>query len=65
MLPQHLPAASPSGPGGWVPCGLDRHLGPFDPLHELSGWLGTDWFTCTACRCMVTRANARADRFAA
>lgn len=57
VLPANLASLAPlSAPP--VPCGLDRHLGPFEPVDELRAWLGTDWFHCRCCRAMVTRANA-------
>ncbi|HEY0014731.1 MAG TPA: hypothetical protein VGC13_00370 [Longimicrobium sp.] len=40
-------------------CGMDRHVGPFEPLGELASFLGTDWFCCRACRATVTRRNVR------
>jgi hypothetical protein len=40
-------------------CGMDRHVGPFEPLGELRAFLGTDWFCCRACRSTVTARNAR------
>ena len=61
VLPRNLSEA----PGARVPCGLDMHLGPFEPLDELRAWLGTDWFCCRQCRAVVTRANATARRVAA
>lgn len=48
-----------------VPCALDLHFGPFEPLPELRGWLGTDWLTCRACRSPVTRATADSRKIAA
>lgn len=42
-----------------VPCGMDRHVGPFEPVEELASFLGTSWFCCRACQAMVTRSNAR------
>jgi hypothetical protein len=44
--------------GSGVPCGLDRHFGPFEPMDGLGAFLGTEWFTCRGCRALVTRANA-------
>jgi hypothetical protein len=52
------PTVSPPRPGGLIPCGLDRHFGPFEALDPLRGWLGTDWYTCRGCRSVVTHANA-------
>lgn len=52
------PAPQPARSGGLIPCGLDRHFGPFEALDPLRGWLGTDWYTCRCCRAVVTRANA-------
>lgn len=48
-----------------VPCGMDRHVGPFEPVEELASFLGTDWFCCRSCSSMVTRRNARGARVAA
>lgn len=42
-----------------VPCGMDRHVGPFEPVEELASFLGTDWFCCRSCSSMVTRRNVR------
>lgn len=54
------PASEPpsSRAGTPVPCGMDRHFGPFELLEGTEGWLGTDWFLCRGCRAVVTRANA-------
>lgn len=41
-----------------VPCALDLHAGPFDPVDELRGHLGTDWYRCRCCRSLLTRRNA-------
>ena len=46
-------------------CGLDRHAGPFEPVEELHGTLGTDWYRCRCCRSLVTRVNADRARVAA
>ena len=46
-------------------CVLDRHFGPFEPLEELAGWMGTDWYNCSACRSTITRDTALARRSAA
>ncbi|HEX5725337.1 MAG TPA: hypothetical protein VFX98_07710 [Longimicrobiaceae bacterium] len=48
-----------------VRCILDRHLGPFEPIEELAGWLGTDWFNCRVCHSTVTAATAASQRCAA
>lgn len=40
-------------------CGMDRHVGPFEPLDELRDWLGADWVCCQACRSTITSRNAR------
>lgn len=48
-----------------VPCALDRHLGPFETLPELRGWLGTDWYNCRSCRSTVTRDTALSQKCAA
>jgi len=48
-----------------VPCGLDRHFGPFEFIPELRGWLGTDWCQCRACRSTITRDTALKQRHAA
>jgi hypothetical protein len=60
MLLQPLPihATAPGGLPLPVRCGLDRHFGPFEEIPEMAGWLGTDWFTCRACRSPLTRATA-------
>ncbi|HYW13779.1 MAG TPA: hypothetical protein VE871_17585 [Longimicrobium sp.] len=64
VLPAHLATLAPL-PAPPVPCGLDRHVGPFEPLEEMADFLGTDWFCCRSCRAMVTRRNARGARVAA
>jgi hypothetical protein len=51
--------------GARVRCALDRHLGPFTPLPELAGFLGTDWYCCHACRSPLTRVTVFAQRSAA
>ncbi|HEU0054737.1 MAG TPA: hypothetical protein VFQ39_16235 [Longimicrobium sp.] len=51
--------------GPRVRCVLDRHLGPFEPLPELAGFLGTDWYCCLACRSPLTRVTVLAQRAAA
>jgi hypothetical protein len=48
-----------------VPCALDRHLGPFDPIPELDGWLAADWCVCRACRSTITATTALKQRSAA
>lgn len=48
-----------------VPCSLDRHLGPFEPIPELAGWLGAEWTLCRACRSTLTTATALRARSAA
>jgi len=58
--PTPAPAARPA-----VPCRLDRHLGPFEPIDELRGWLGTEWYNCSACRSTLTRDTALSQRCAA
>lgn len=53
-----LPRTFLSGPAPVSLCGLDRHAGPFEPVEELHGTLGTDWYRCRCCRSLVTRVNA-------
>jgi hypothetical protein len=48
-----------------VPCALDRHLGPFEQIPELAGWLGADWCLCRGCRSTLTTATALRQRSAA
>lgn len=36
-------------------CAMDLHLGPYEPLPELAGWLGGDWCRCRRCGSAVTR----------
>jgi hypothetical protein len=60
-----LPAAPIPAPGAGVPCALDRHAGPFEPVEELRGRLGTDWYRCRCCRALVTRLHAGPERAAA
>ena len=48
-----------------VLCALDRHLGPFEPLPELAGFLGADWCRCRGCRSTLTAATALRQRAAA
>jgi hypothetical protein len=57
--PQTIPV------GRKVPCALDRHLGPFEALPELDGWMGTDWYSCRACRSTITLATALSQLVAA
>ncbi len=58
VLPANLATLAPL-PAPPAPCGMDRHVGPFEPLEEMADFLGTDWFCCRSCRAMVTRRNAR------
>ena len=54
------PSVAPALPiGGTVACALDRHLGPYDALPELNGWLGADWCECRRCGSPITRATSR------
>lgn len=46
-------------------CALDRHLGPFEPVAELRGFLAADWVECRCCGAPVTLATAARARFAA
>lgn len=48
-----------------VPCGLDHHMGPFEAIPELDGWLGADWCLCRACRSTLTTWTALRQRSAA
>ena len=60
------PAPAAAAPhGSPVPCALDRHLGPFEGIPELGGWLGTDWYVCRRCRSTITLATVAAQRPAA
>jgi hypothetical protein len=40
-------------------CGMDRHLGPYDAVPELSGWLGAEWCRCRRCGSPITHATSR------
>ena len=60
------PAAPPAATRtAFVPCALDRHLGPFERLPELGGLLGSDWYRCAACRSPLTQHTVLAQRSAA
>lgn len=48
-----------------APCALDRHMGPFEAIPELDGWLGADWCSCRACRSTLTTWTALRQRSAA
>ncbi|HSU15185.1 hypothetical protein [Longimicrobium sp.] len=48
-----------------VPCSLDRHMGPFESIPELDGWLGADWCVCRSCRSTLTTWTALRQRSAA
>jgi hypothetical protein len=61
VLPAHTVPAS----GAPAPCALDRHVGPFDPVEELRGALGTDWYRCRRCRSLLTRVSVGPARVAA
>ncbi|HEX8245998.1 MAG TPA: hypothetical protein VF541_20960 [Longimicrobium sp.] len=61
MQPQPTRTASPRP----VPCGLDLHLGPFEAIPELNGWLGADWCLCSACSSTLTTWTALRQRAAA
>lgn len=58
VLPANLASLAPLAAPP-VPCGMDRHVGPFEPVEELASFLGTSWFCCRACNAVVTRRNAR------
>ncbi len=58
VLPANLASLAPL-PAPPVPCGMDRHVGPFEPVEELSSFLGPSWSCCRSCRAVVTRGNAR------
>ncbi|HEX8903648.1 MAG TPA: hypothetical protein VF771_02260 [Longimicrobiaceae bacterium] len=60
--PQQQPQRSAPRP---VPCGLDLHLGPFEAIPELNGWLGADWCLCRACKSTLTTWTALRQRSAA
>jgi hypothetical protein len=65
LIHPSLPTPPPRGAARAVPCGLDRHFGPFELLPELKDWLGADWCRCRACRSTLTIATALRQRFAA
>ncbi len=48
-----------------APCALDHHMGPFESIPELDGWLGADWCLCRACRSTLTTWTALRQRSAA
>ena len=50
-------AALPLAP--MMACAMDRHLGPYEPLAELAGWLGAEWCRCRCCGSSVTQATTR------
>ena len=59
--PLELPL-TPAAPRAVAPvlgCALDLHLGPYDALPELGGWLGAEWCRCRRCGSPVTRATSR------
>jgi hypothetical protein len=58
VLPAHLATAATLPPPP-VPCAMDRHVGPFEPVEELATFLGTSWYCCRSCEALVTRRNAR------
>jgi hypothetical protein len=65
ILPSlHAPRAARPAPRP-VLCALDRHLGPFEQIPELAGWLGADWCLCRGCRSTLTTATALRQRSAA
>lgn len=65
ILPSlHPPRAARPAPRA-VLCALDRHLGPFEQIPELDGWLGADWCLCRGCRSTLTTATALRQRAAA
>ena len=66
ILPSlHPPVAPRPAPRPAVLCALDRHLGPFEQIPELAGWLGADWCLCRGCRSTLTTATALRQRSAA
>ena len=66
ILPSlHPPRDARPAPRPAVLCALDRHLGPFEPLPELAGFLGADWCRCRGCRSTLTTATALRQRAAA
>lgn len=64
LLPDLAARPAPPAPRP-VPCALDRHLGPFETVPELNGFLGADWCLCRACRATLTTATALRHRAAA
>jgi hypothetical protein len=66
ILPSlHPPRDARPAPLPAVLCALDRHLGPFEQIPELAGWLGADWCLCRGCRSTLTTATALRQRSAA
>jgi hypothetical protein len=65
MIPAVLPPQPSRAAPRRVPCALDLHLGPFEAMPELNGWLGADWCVCRACRSTLTTATALRQRHAA
>jgi hypothetical protein len=65
MMPMPTPVlighrTAPAFPlSGTLACALDRHLGPYDALPELTGWLGAEWCRCRRCGSPITRATSR------
>lgn len=63
MIP--TPLALTPGPAAALPmsvalgCALDLHLGPYEALPELTGWMGADWCRCRRCGSAITRATSR------
>jgi hypothetical protein len=63
MTPALTPVAIPASPmlplNAVLACAMDRHLGPYDALPELDGWMGAEWCRCRRCGSPITRATSR------
>ena len=51
--------AAPLPLTGTLACAMDRHVGPYESLPELAGWIGADWCRCRCCGSAITRATTR------
>ena len=58
-LPLSATATFVPGRGRGIPCGLDRHGGPYEILPDLADFLGASWCRCGACGATITVRTAQ------
>lgn len=53
-LPAPSFGAAPLRARALIPCGMDRHVGPYEHLDDLDGFLGAGWCRCGSCGSVIT-----------